>query len=93
MRSVEGITFVFMKSIKVFSQTTDCWKKMDIFSSAYDRVCVKREPLLDKIYGKHLPVYRRNVPCEPLHKLMTYTQMIAYTEFVSRQCLREVFGF
>ena len=90
MRSVEGITFVFMISIAVFSQTTDCWKKMDIFSktglkSAYDRVCVKREPLLDKIHGKHLPAYRRNVPCKPLHKLMTYRQMIAYTEFVSRQ--------
>ena len=35
---------------------------------------------------KHLPVCQKNVLHEQVHELMTCTQMIGTTEFVSRQC-------
>ena len=72
LRSVDGIAHVFRIISRVFSQTTECWKKNDC--------CLK------SMNVKHLHVCRRNVLLEQVHELMTCTQMIGTMEFVSRQC-------
>ena len=48
-------------------------------------ICVKNDGCLKSMNVKHLPVCRRNVLLEQVHELMTCTQMIGTTEFVTRQ--------
>ena len=82
-RSVKGIAHVFKKKLHEFSHKPQVAGRKPKYRHLQDfsphRICVKNDSCL-----KLNNLSRRNNLVEQVRKLMTCTQMIATTEFVSR---------